>query len=258
MEHSGTAYISALISRWFTTRPNDLMKSVLRNPFVSSFLGVVIWSYMVLCARTIRWTVEGEDNFKQAWGEGHGLIVAAWHSRILLLPTIWSRIARKLPEKSHPTAMLISMSRDGEAVAKAIRHLGLDAVRGSSTHKRKKKDKGGVAAIAETSRRLRAGSVVCVTPDGPRGPAELVQPGPIMLAQRSGARIVPYALDCKTVFRLNTWDKFMIPLPFTRGVMIIGDPIGIAKLDDKDAAVEVVGEAMRDAHRHATTLLHKR
>ena len=112
------------------------MKSLLRHPFVSSLLGYLIWGYMVICARTIRWTVEGETGFRKAWTDGDGLIVAAWHSRVLLLPTIWSRIARKLPGKAYQTAMLISMSRDGEAVAKAVSHLGLETVRGSSAHKR--------------------------------------------------------------------------------------------------------------------------
>ncbi|WP_300424279.1 lysophospholipid acyltransferase family protein [uncultured Hyphomonas sp.] len=231
------------------------MKSLLRHPFVSSLLGYLIWGYMVICARTIRWTVEGETGFRKAWTDGDGLIVAAWHSRVLLLPTIWSRIARKLPGKAYQTAMLISMSRDGEAVAKAVSHLGLETVRGSSAHKRKKKNKGGVAAIAETSRRLRAGSVVCVTPDGPRGPAEEVQPGAILLAQRSGARVIPYALDCKPVFRLDTWDRFMIPLPFSRGAMIIGEPMAIARDATREEAAHQLGAQMKLLPQRAAELV---
>ncbi|WP_143435256.1 lysophospholipid acyltransferase family protein [Henriciella aquimarina] len=230
------------------------MKSLLRNPVVVSILGALIWAYMVLCARTIRWTVEGDDAFREAWKRDYGLIVAAWHSRVLLLPTIWSRIARKLPEKPHPTAMLISLSRDGEAVARAITHLGLDSVRGSSTHKRKRKDKGGTAAIAETSRRLRAGSVVCITPDGPRGPAEQVQQGPVILAQRTGAAIVPYALHCKPVWRLDTWDRFMIPLPFTKGAMVIGEPFFVEKTDDTEQARQALDDRMQAVHQRASAL----
>jgi lysophospholipid acyltransferase (LPLAT)-like uncharacterized protein len=234
------------------------MKSLLRHPIVSSVLGSLIWAYMVLCARTIRWTVEGEDRFREAWKADNGLIVAAWHSRIMLLPTIWSRIARKLPSKAHPTAMLISLSRDGEAVAKAIEHLGLDSVRGSSTHKRKRKDKGGLAALAEASKRLRAGSVMCITPDGPRGPAETVQPGPIVLAQRTGAAIVPYALDCAPVKRLNTWDRFMIPVPFARGAMVIGAPIFVDKSQESEASIQQVGYAMEAAYTRAAELIGRK
>ena len=234
------------------------MKSVLRSAIGSSFLGYLIWAYMVLCARTIRWTVEGEEGFREAWADDEGLIVAAWHSRVLLLPTIWSRIARKLPGKTYPTSMLISLSRDGEPVAKAIEHLGLDAVRGSSAHKRKRKDKGGTAAIAEVSRRLRAGSVVCITPDGPRGPAETVQPGTLIMATRTGARIIPYALDCKPVFRLDTWDRFMIPLPFSRGAMVIGAPVSSDESASKEQRISDTEEAMSAAYARAAAILAKR
>ena len=234
------------------------MKSFLRSPTVSSILGYVIWAYMVLCARTIRWTVEGEETFRQAWGGEKGLIVAAWHSRVLLLPTIWSKVARKLPEKSFPTSMLISLSRDGEAVAKAIEHLGLDAVRGSSSHKRKRKDKGGAAAVAETSRRLRSGSVVCITPDGPRGPAEAVQPGTAIMALRADALIIPYALDCKPVFRLDTWDRFMIPLPFARGAMILGAPVALDRSAEKEERLRQIEDAMEAVHERAASIVSNR
>lgn len=233
------------------------MKSLLQNPIVSTILGALIWAYMVICARTIRWSVEGETAFRNAWSADHGLIVAAWHSRILLIPSIWSRIARKLNRKAYPTAMLISLSRDGEAVAKAITHFGLDSVRGSSTHKRKKKDKGGIAALAEASRRLRANSVLCITPDGPRGPADTVQPGPILLAQRTGAAIIPYAIDCKPVKRLKTWDRFMIPLPFARGAMVIGPPVFLDKAESMEEATAKVAAAMDAVYSRASAIISR-
>lgn len=225
------------------------MKSFLRHPVVTSLLGRLIWSYMVLCARTIRWTIEGEEAFRASWQQDHGLIVAAWHSRILLIPSIWSRIARKLPANAYQTSMLVSLSRDGEAVAKAVEQLGLDTVRGSSANKGKRKDKGGVAAIAEASRRLRSGSVVCITPDGPRGPAETVQAGPVLLAQRTGAAIIPYALAVRPVWRLDTWDRFMIPFPFSKGAMILGEPIQLSKTEQAEAGQARVQAAM-DAVQH--------
>ena len=234
------------------------MKSFLRSPLVSTTLGYLIWAYMVLCARTIRWTVEGEDAFKQAWAAESGMLVAGWHSRVLLLPVIWSKIARKLPAKEYPTSMLISLSKDGEAVAKAIEHLGLEAVRGSSSHKKKNKNKGGAAAVAETSRRLRSGSVVCITPDGPRGPAETVQAGTLVMAQRTDALIIPYALDCRPVFRLDTWDRFMIPLPFTKGAMILGSPLNVSRNAGKEERLRQIEDAMRAAHQRAAAIIAKR
>ncbi|MGB3624995.1 MAG: DUF374 domain-containing protein, partial [Henriciella sp.] len=123
------------------------------------------------------------------------------------------------------------------------------------THKRKKKDKGGVAALAEASRRLRANSVLCITPDGPRGPAETVQPGPILLAQRTGAALIPYALDCRPVKRLNTWDNFMIPIPFARGAMVIGAPIFLERTDDVERARAQLADAMAVVHARAAAII---
>ncbi|WP_084418711.1 lysophospholipid acyltransferase family protein [Henriciella litoralis] len=234
------------------------MKWLFRNPIFSSALGYLIWAYMVLCARTMRWSTEGEEQFREAWSGDRGLIVAAWHSRILLLPSIWTRFVRKMPAKAHPTAMMISLSRDGEFVAQAVSHLGIDVVRGSSTHKKKKKDKGGSAAIMETTKRLRAGSVVCLTPDGPRGPAEQAQAGPVILAQRSNALIIPYALDCKPAFRLKTWDRFMVPIPFAKGTIVLGQPLEFRKGQDTAECTARLNAEIQEAYGLAAKMLTQR
>ncbi|MEM7766297.1 MAG: lysophospholipid acyltransferase family protein [Pseudomonadota bacterium] len=228
------------------------MKSLLRSGFASSLLGYAIWCWMVLIARTTRWNIEGAERFSALWHGEDGMIVAGWHSRILLLPSGWSWIRKHLPFEQKSTAMLISLSSDGEFVAKAIRHLGLVAIRGSKTHKRKAKDKGGVRAIAQTVRHLKAGDVVCVTPDGPRGPREEVSPGPIILAQRAGIPIVPYGLAVSGGRTLNTWDRFLIPLPFGRGGIVFGDPITVppdARPEDIQQRVQTgMDAANRRAH----------
>lgn len=211
------------------------MKSLLRSGPVSAFIGWLIWLYMALVTRTMRWTIEGDVRAKEAWAESNGIIVAGWHSRILLLPSGWTKLMRKWPGRRAPSAMLISLSPDGEPVARAIRHLGLEAIRGSSNHKRKRKNKGGVKAVAEAIRRLKAGGAVCITPDGPRGPMQRAQAGPVLLAQRADAPILPYALAASPAKRLKTWDRFIIPLPFTKGAIVFGEPIETARGDDVDA-----------------------
>ena len=138
------------------------MKSLLRSGPVSALLGALIWVYMVLVTRTMRWTIEGDERAKEAWANSNGIIVAGWHSRILLLPTGWTKRMRKWPGRQAPSAMLISLSPDAEPVARAIRHLGLEAIRGSSSHKRKNKDKGGMKAVAEAIRLLKSGGAVCI------------------------------------------------------------------------------------------------
>jgi len=230
------------------------MKSLLRSPLVSSFLGYLIWCWMVLVARTVRWQYEGTDRFAALWHEAPGFIIAGWHSRILLLPSGWSWIRRNLPFEQKSTAMLISLSADGEFVARAIDHLGLKAIRGSKTHKRKAKDKGGVRAIAETVRHLRAGGVVCVTPDGPRGPAEEVSLGPVILAQRAGVPLIPYGLAVSRGRRLDTWDRFLIPYPFGRGAIVFGEPVTAPPDAEPEEIRRRLQLEMDNAHRRAHAL----
>lgn len=211
------------------------MKSLLRSSIIAAILGRLIWAWMALVAHTIRWTVEVDPAARQAWRDNDGVVVASWHSRIMMLPSGWIRFIRGWDDRVNRAAMLISLSPDGEAVARAIDHLHLHAIRGSAANKKKRKDKGGARAIAEAARLLKSGSAVCITPDGPRGPAEQVSPGAIMIAQRAGAPIVPYALSVKPCWRLDTWDRFIIPFPFTRGAIILGAPVEAPRSADPDA-----------------------
>lgn len=202
------------------------MKALFRSKPVTMLFGFLIWAWMAIVARTIRWHVEGDEAAKAAWKEREGMVVAAWHSRIMLLPSGWILHIRHWPGPTLKGAMMISLSPDGEAVTRAISFLGLHPVRGSAANKKKaNKDKGGIRAVAEAVRLLKSGTAVCITPDGPRGPAEIVSPGAVMIAQRAGVSILPYALSVKPAKRLNSWDKFIIPFPFTRGAIVYGEPM---------------------------------
>ncbi|MEO0465781.1 MAG: DUF374 domain-containing protein, partial [Pseudomonadota bacterium] len=183
------------------------MKSILRFPPIASALGYLIWCWMVLVARTSKWTIVGAERANAAWHAPGGLVVPAWHEQILLLPAGWSRTMRHWKRRPAPVSMLISLSRDAEPVAMAIEHLGISSIRGSKANARKKdKNKGGLRAVAQAVGQLKDGGVLCITPDGPRGPALSVGDGPILIAQRAGANIMPYAIAIKGHRRLNSWD----------------------------------------------------
>ncbi len=237
---------------------NGAMKAILRSAFVASLLGWLIWAYMALCNRTIRWTVEGDEEALKVWLGNPGIIIAAWHSTILLLPSGWNRIIQKWPGQKTRSAMLISLSKDGEPVAKAIKHLGLEAVRGSSTHKRKKRDKGGMKALAEALRILKNGGGICITPDGPRGPAEIAQNGPIIMAQRTSAPILPYAIVSAPRRRLNTWDGFRIPYPFTRGALVFGEAVFPNETDDRETLRQRLEDNLNTAMARAESIAQKK
>lgn len=211
---------------------------------------------MALVGRTVRWTVEGEAETRAALAaETPGVVVACWHETILLMPSGWTRFARHWPEKRGRVAMMISLSADGEPVARAIRHLDLDVVRGSTGNKKKAgKDKGGMRAIAEASTRLRAGDYICITPDGPRGPRRIASQGAVTLAQRTGAKVLPYAISARPAPRLNTWDRFIIPMPFTRGAIVFGPLIDCPREASPEALQAALQSGMDEATARAEML----
>jgi len=232
------------------------MKSLLRSPFFAAVLGYIIWAWMALVGRTVRWKIEGTGAVRAHLAAcGPGLVLAGWHETILLIPSGWNREVRHWNELRSRTAMMISLSPDGAPVTEALRHLDIDVVRGSKSNKKKAgKDKGGVRAIAEASRRLREGAIVGMTPDGPRGPRRVASAGAVTLAQRTGAVAVPYALSSKPALRLGSWDRFIIPLPFTRGGIVFGPPIRCGRDDDVETLREALQTGMDTATRRAEEL----
>jgi lysophospholipid acyltransferase (LPLAT)-like uncharacterized protein len=199
------------------------MKTLLRSKPVTVLLGFLIWSWMALIGRTVRWTIEGASDARASWGSAPGIVVAIWHSRIMLIPSGWTRLIRHWPGRTADVSMLISMSGDGEPVARAMRHLGVGTIRGSAGNKKKaNKDKGGARAIIDAVRLLKSGGAVCITPDGPRGPREQVSLGAVLIAQRAGAPILPYAVTTRPAKQLSSWDGFVIPFPFTKGAIVFG------------------------------------
>lgn len=232
------------------------MKSFLRSAPVVAVLGFVIWAWMALIARTVRWTIEGEAEARAALAADQpGVVVACWHETILLIPSGWNRAVRRWPERRGRAAMMISLSADGESVARAVTHLDIDVVRGSAGNKKKAgKDKGGLRAIAEAAGRLRQGGYICMTPDGPRGPRRIASPGAVTLAQRAGAKVLPYVIASRPAIRLKSWDRFIIPLPFTRGAIVFGGLIDCPREAAPEALQDALQRGMDEATRRAETL----
>lgn len=177
--------------------------------------------YIRLLRLTGRWRNEGEDTANRLFAEGRPLILAFWHGRLLMMPYAWRH-----REKVH---VLISGHRDGRLIAGAMARFGIPTVTGSTR-------RGGAGAILKLSRILQEGGVVAITPDGPRGPRMRVSPGIIHLARITGAAILPMTYAASPCRRLASWDRFILPFPFGRGVFLWGAPITVPA--DADAAAE--------------------
>lgn len=193
--------------------------------------------YLRLLGATSSQTIIGRDKFDEARAYGRGVIVTFWHSRLMLAPFMRQ-------ETDADINMLISTHRDGALIANAVKGFGINFIRGSSANLRKPgKMKQGAPAVAHMLAALKRGEVVAITPDGPRGPAEVFQPGAIRLAQRSGAPILLVGAAATCGRRMNSWDRFFLPLPFARFVYLTGAPIIVPADADADAVERLRAEA---------------
>jgi lysophospholipid acyltransferase (LPLAT)-like uncharacterized protein len=217
-----------------------MFKRLAKSPIVPYIGGTLIWAYMALLSRTMRWKVEGLEQVRPIWEADKPFILACWHSRILLLPVIKLRLARRWKARSTKPALMVSTSRDGEFTKRAGSLLGLHIIRGSAARKDKAdKDKRGFAGAREAMQHMGRGGAICLTVDGPRGPREIVGIGPVKLAQQLGMPIVIYGQSAVGK-RLNTWDRLIWPLPFARGAIVFGETMETSKtMDSEELRAEV-------------------
>ena len=164
-----------------------------------------------LWVRTLRYEIDDRAGVVGKPAD-QNYIGALWHNRLLIFPFV----LRRFLSNRHGAA-LISASRDGDLLADAITRFGFDVVRGSSSRL-------GASAILQLTDVLASGRDVVITPDGPRGPAYELGPGIIFLAQKSGAAVLPVNMEYSSCWRLKSWDRFILPRPFAKIRVIIGQP----------------------------------
>ncbi len=176
---------------------------------------------MVLIKYTTRWDISRADIAAPVIGNGKGVIALTWHSRFLMLNSAW----KKQWQRPH---VLISLSRDGGLVNYTTKFLGLKVIRGSARKAGgKSKSKGGAGALREMKAALDEGACIVITPDGPRGPRQRLGEGPLRLAKMTGRPILPCTFAVKNRKIFNSWDRFILPLPFGKGRIIWGTPVSI-------------------------------
>ena len=166
-------------------------------------------------ARTLRFTIDDRAGLIGT-PPNERYIGALWHNRLLLFPFV---LKRYLPARRG--AALISASRDGAILADLIERFDFEVVRGSSSRQ-------GASAIRELSEVIASGRDVVITPDGPRGPAYQLGQGIIYLAQQSGAEVVPVNMEYSSSWRVKSWDRFILPKPFSKVRVILAPPHRVA------------------------------
>ncbi|HET9219002.1 MAG TPA: lysophospholipid acyltransferase family protein [Terriglobia bacterium] len=180
---------------------------------------------------TIRWRSEGDEHLEAIYRSGSRAIFTFWHGRIFPATFYY---------RNRDIVVMTSMNLDGEAIAQCIRRLGYDTARGSSS-------RGGMKALAELVREIRAGRDAGFTIDGPRGPRYIAKQGPVLLAYKTGAAIFCFHVSMKHKIQLKSWDEFQIPLPFTRAIILKAPPIWVPRDSSKDQ--------LRDLHEKMQRVL---
>jgi lysophospholipid acyltransferase (LPLAT)-like uncharacterized protein len=164
----------------------------------------------VLCQllmATVRFRTVHRERYDELQSAGQPTLYALWHGRLLPI-TYYHRHGG--------IGAVISRSRDGEYIAHLVQGWGFEPVRGSTSS-------GGSGVLREVVRRVRAGQSIAITPDGPRGPRQKLQPGVIRAAQLAGVPILPVAAGCSRAWWPGGWDRFCVPKPFSRVRVIYGE-----------------------------------
>ena len=195
--------------------------------------------YLIKCIGwSQRWRIEDRAGLLKT--PPPPLIFAAWHNRLFLVPYLFYRW---WPRRK--VAVMVSASKDGEKLTRVLDKFGLVCVRGSSSRR-------GKEALLEMTRYVNEGLDAGITPDGPRGPKYRVAEGVISLAQVTGAPIIPISYRPSWKISLSSWDGFMIPLPFGRVTLYIGEPLivprdaGDQQREDKRLELENVLKSLSD------------
>jgi lysophospholipid acyltransferase (LPLAT)-like uncharacterized protein len=207
------------------------VKKLLRSDGVQAFLGWVLGSYIRLILNTVRWRHENLECVEPVLAGDSGAIALFWHGRIPLCLATAPQWWRKR------TRAFVSPSADGEFIAQALAMAGFPAIRVSSAKKGDSaKARQAVAAIREAVTWVTEGGALVVTPDGPRGPNEVIAPGALQIARRSGQPVFLMGIAANPAIQADTWDKVMFALPFGRGAVVWEGPLHVPKEAD-DAVI---------------------
>lgn len=197
-------------------------------PWFAAPLAVLLRLYWA----TIRLRVTGEENIEPLLAGGERFIPCVWHQR-QIMPIAY---LRRLRRRGVVPGALVSPSKDGELAARLLAKLGVTAVRGSGR-------RSGAMAMRDMYVAIKEGNLSpLIAPDGSTGPEHEFKPGAIMLARLSGSPVVPVSFACTWGIKLPTWDRLLVPLPFSRVEFVVGEPIRLDPIMAMSESPETIAE----------------
>jgi lysophospholipid acyltransferase (LPLAT)-like uncharacterized protein len=186
----------------------------------------VYWLVRVI-GPTLRFEFVGKRNAVNRVETGQACIGAFWHRCIF--PALWYY-------RNQGFVVMITMNFDGLWTSRVVEKLGYRVAQGSSS-------RGGVNALNVMAREVEAGWDVAFTPDGPRGPRYVAKPGPVMLARRTGKPVTVFHIGLSSAYTFEkSWDRFRLPFPFSRAVLMMSPPIYVSKDADREEMERKISE----------------
>ncbi len=220
------------------------MKRITKSAFFRKILGFLAYLYIVFCYKTTSWVTVNFD-LQEENTINDAVIYAFWHGRLAMMPYV-----RKHHKKMN---VLISNHSDGQIIKNAMSHFNFNTISGSS-------QKNSFAAIKKIISALKNHEYVAITPDGSRGPAQEINSNIIEIAKITQVPIIPMIFSISSCIILRSWDSFMLPLPFSKGVFVYGKSITIPKTASKEeisSYKDDLGKALNSITLHADMLMKK-
>lgn len=154
-------------------------------------------------------------------------LAAFWHGEILMNPFMHKKILKDVK-----MSLMISDHFDGEMIARSVSYFGFDTIRGSSS-------KGGIKALKESFKKIDQGHSIAITPDGPRGPRHSVADGIVSIAQKKDLEIMAFNYKASSFWQMKSWDKFIVPKPFSTLDFYASEPFKVTGLSQEEAKAEI-------------------
>jgi lysophospholipid acyltransferase (LPLAT)-like uncharacterized protein len=225
------------------------MKRLLADARVQGALAWLLAGWLGFVHRTTRWQVVMAPESEALMRQGRPLILALWHERLPPLVCQWTRFPDRGRAPVHPLHFIISTHRDGRLVARIAANIGVATVEGSTS-------RGGREALQRALAILAEGqAAIGITPDGPRGPRRVPQPGVAALAKLSGRPVVCAGAATARNRRLKSWDRMMLSWPFGRGAIVVKPPLSVPRDMPQQQALDAIKALLDDACHEADTLV---
>ncbi len=199
---------------------NIIKKILKKNNFVLNVVIKLLCTYLRIVYFTCRWQFIFANNYsKQEFLAQKGVIFAFWHNRLAFGPGIFT---------GHKNIYaLISPHSDGKIIRSIVNKFGFGAINGST-------NKNSVAALKTIIKKLHNGANIVITPDGPRGPIYKVNSNINKIAKKYNIKLIPVSCNTSRYLMLKSWDRMIIPLPFSKITTFIGLPLTFVGNENQD------------------------